>query len=105
MEGTTSGGLLERIPLRITRSRRILQELESSEVVKLGIQIIHGKTCAGIGLSLVTGQPFRPKMLISTEFFNSDRYTLDECILIEAGLDVGKRWMTEFEESEAVLGR
>ncbi|KAK3828001.1 MAG: hypothetical protein J3Q66DRAFT_409141 [Benniella sp.] len=56
------------------------------------------------GRSLVTGQLLEPKDFSIDRVFNSDRYELTNCIIIESGLNWAKKDMKEFKTSRDFTG-
>ncbi|KAG0058734.1 hypothetical protein BGZ90_004798, partial [Linnemannia elongata] len=52
------------------------------------------------GRSMVTGLPFGPEGSNIDRVFNSDPYSMENCILIERGLNFAKGTMKEFLTSE-----
>ncbi|KAF9154819.1 hypothetical protein DFQ26_009944, partial [Actinomortierella ambigua] len=54
--------------------------------------------------SLVTGQPLEIDDAHTDRIFNSDKYAIWNCILVEKGLNFAKRDMLEFQDSNTFQG-
>ncbi|KAF9151272.1 hypothetical protein DFQ26_001287, partial [Actinomortierella ambigua] len=55
--------------------------------------------------SLVTGQPLGSNDAHTDRIFNSDNYTIRNCILVEMGLNFAKRDMLEFQNPNTFHGQ